>query len=437
MNIPVRVIFFCQILLLSVAAGAVAEPLTLGTAHELALRQAPQLRVRRLQMQARQELPRQATAQLLPQVSASSAYAYNNYSVSYRVDPIEEKIRYNSVNVFQPLLRPDLWQKVGYATLQAEAARLQLQLDEQELSARVVAAYFEVLHRRKGVELAEERLAAYRGRHEKIEGYLARGLANKVDALEAAVKHDQTRADLMEATSQLRLAMMTLGHLIGLSNPELPELGAMLPPPVTEPAAYEAWVGKLDANLAVRLARVGLAMARSDAKIRRYERFPKLDARLSYSDSDSTELTTRTDDFRALLEINLPIFRGGYDSSREEEARLQAEAAREEVEFKLKEEAEKLEKAWADYGLAGDRIRALRQSLDSARLYLATAEKAHQAGLQDLIRVLEARAKVPEVEQQLIKAGYDMIFAYFNLKSAVGEMTAETIQELSRLLPNN
>lgn len=433
--------YLCAFLLafgLLTALPLAAEPLGLGRAYELALDKDPKIRARRFQSLARQELPRQAKAQLFPQISASSSTARTDFELATLPEPVKETTYQYAVTLFQPLFRLEMWKKLDYATLQAEAARVQLRIDEQKLAAELAKAYFDAILSRSGQEFARRRMESQGLRREKLEGYLAKGLTTKMDALDARVEFDRARADWLAEGKRLRVALLTLGHLTGLAEPELPaespSLGHQTDPPLTEKEELDVWRRRLVGSLEVRLAGVGLALAHTEMRIRRYERYPRLDARLSYSDSDSSEFTTRHNDARASLELNVPIYQGGYASSREEEARLSSESAREEVAFQVKTAAELLENHWTGYRLALDQIAAHADARTSAALLVEAMEKAHAAGLQDAVKVLEARARLAESERELVQAQGEAVVAGIGLRTVTGELSVAGLAELERMV---
>ncbi|MFA7383441.1 MAG: TolC family protein [Desulfurivibrionaceae bacterium] len=433
--------YLCAILLafnLLTALPLAAEPLRLGQAFELALDKDPKIRARRFQTMARQEQPRQAKAQLFPQISASSATTKTHYELSYLTQPVEETTFQYAVNLFQPLFRPELWNKLDYATLQAEASRVQLQIDEQKLAAELAKAYFDALLSRRGLEFARTRMEAQGQRREKLDGYLAQGLTTKMDALDARVEFDRARAEWLAEGKRLQVALLTLGHLTGLAEPELPAetpaIGRKADSAVVEKEELNAWRQGLAGSLEVRLAGIGLALAQTDMRIRRNERYPKLDARLSFSDSDSSESTTRRNDARAMLELNIPLYQGGYATSREEEARLSAAAAKEEVSFQIKTAAESLENYWMGYRLALDRIAAHAEARTSAALLVEATEKAHAAGLQDTVKVLEARARLAESEREMVRAQSEAVVAGIGLRMVTGDLNNEGLAALELMI---
>ena len=192
-----------------------------------ALRHDADLSRQRYELDATREEVPMARSQLLPQVSASGGYLWQDSSNSQTVDelnltgdaprPAEIDETYYQVQLQQPLFSLERWRKMDVANAQVSAAELQLAVVEQELALQVSEAYIKAY-------LASQRLGLLESQQDSLELQVRQasrafdlGVGNRVDLLEAQSRYDQAVSDAVEAENELDNALSELERLTGVT----------------------------------------------------------------------------------------------------------------------------------------------------------------------------------------------------------------------------
>ena len=154
------------------------------------------------------------------------------------------------------------------------------------------------------------------------------GVGNRVDLLEAQSRYDQAVADAVEAENELDNALSELERLTGV----MPSFQRSAPGQLStvtldsELDDPESWIAQTNQNLNVLLATEQQKVTQADTSVRRSGYYPELNLNLSYSDRVSDDVYRESEDYRASVELSVPIYRGGYTNAsvRQGEKRIEA-----------------------------------------------------------------------------------------------------------------
>lgn len=394
----------------------------------------------------REEIP-MARSQLLPQVSATGGYLWQD-STNIQTSPddfgldqpaqrpgeIEEN--YWQVQLQQPLFSLERWRGVDVADAQVNAAELQLAVVERDLALQVSEAYVQAY-------LASQRLGLLESQQESLELQVRQaqraydlGIGDRINLLEAQSRLDQAISDAVQAENELDNALSTLERLTGT----LPSFRGLAIGELSEVALTSAW-GEQDEwlvrtgqNLDVLLARQEQRIAEADAGTRRAGYYPQVNLNLTYSDRNSDDVLRESQDYRAGVEMSVPIYRGGYTSAnvRQGEKRIDASQAAfdNQRNLAMQEVRQRLR------SLNGHvrRIEALEQAIASSQLFLSAAERGEQLGLRDLVDVLDARASLYDQRIQYVDTIGEYAMDSLALQSAVGALGSDDLANIMALL---
>jgi outer membrane protein TolC len=166
--------------------------------------------------------------------------------------------------------------------------------------------------------------------------------------------------------------------------------------------------------------------------------YPTLDLVAQYRDStgDSTNTLPRTDTRVGYvgLQLNVPIFAGGYVNSQVRQATAAADEAREAYEYarydlrlKVKREFDALKG-----GIA--RLTALEIALKSGNQMVLSNEKGVRAGTRTTLDVLVAEQQRFNTRVELAKSRYQIMLSWATLLSYGGELKWEHVARINRVL---
>lgn len=420
----------------------------------LALDNDADLSSQRYDMQATAQQVPQAQAGLLPKIDASAGYTYqdsdNYYTGNPDFDPSNEltnpdnETRYEGrtrdtswqVQLTQPLFSLERWRQVDKAEAQRDAAELKVAVAERDLALQVAEAYLDAFLASRKLGLLDSKREALALQVNQAQRSYDLGIGDRINLLESQSRRDQAVADQIRAENELNNALSDLQRLTG----RLPEFGGVGLGDLSTVKVdsdwgdLEGWLTRTPANVEVRLAEQQQQIAQEDTQVRRAGHYPELNLNLSYADRGSNDPFRESETATAGLQLNVPIYQGGYTVARVRQGELSVLAseaaymntlnlARQEVRKRLR-------------SLNGDvrQVEALKRSIESSRLFLEAAEKGEQLGLRDLVDVLDARAELYDLRIQFVEVVRQYLLDTLSLEAAVGELDTQDLTEVMSLL---
>ena len=434
---------------LQTLAAAESATQTLPSLSDLfarALRHDSDLTRQRYELDATREEVPMARSQLLPQVTASGGYLWQDSTNLQTVGdedlgqpatrPGEIDETYYQVQLQQPLFSLERWRKMDVAGAQVSAAELELAVVEQELAMQVSEAYIKAY-------LAAQRLGLLEAQQDSLDLQVRQasrafdlGVGNRVDLLEAQSRYDQAVADAVEAENELDNALSELERLTGV----MPSFQRSAPGQLStvtldsELDDPESWIAQTNQNLNVLLATEQQKVTQADTSVRRSGYYPELNLNLSYSDRVSDDVYRESEDYRASVELSVPIYRGGYTNAsvRQGEKRIEAGLAAVDNERNLA--IQEVRQRFRALNGGERRLQALNQAIESSQLFLEAAERGEQLGLRDLVDVLDARASLYDQRIQYVDTVGNYALDMLALNSAVGSLESQDLERIMTLL---
>ena len=385
----------------------------------------------------------QGLAGLLPSINASANTLWNEnrYDATSQQRIIDKSFNTHGYNVTltQPLFRWGNIVQYNQGKLQVVQAEANFAQASQDLILRVAQAYFDVLY-------AGENLKAVRANKQSITQQLEQakknfevGTATITDSQEAQARFDLVSAQEIAAESELEVKRYALRVIVGKDTGELNRLKpqAELKPP--QPAAMEKWVEAAEKDsFAVQAQQAGAELAAKEVERTRAGHYPTLDAVASYGKNNSALSFLGTDTLETTsrnvgLQLNIPIFQGGYVNSKTREAAANKLAAEASLENTKRMAALSAQQSYLGVvnGLA--QIRALNAALISSTSALESNKLGYEVGVRINIDVLNAENQVYVTKRDLAKARFDTLLAQLRLKAAVGTLSETDLEQINPL----
>lgn len=424
-------------------SAAPAGAIDLLRSYELALVNDGQLKMARARADAGREALPQATAQLLPNLSFN--YAYGHTIQSRTLDNIEEPTqrypsRAGTLGLRQPIYRKDLFSQYDEAKAKVRGSEAQLETDQQTLGVRLTGAYFDALFARDSLALILSQKTAYEGQLRAARLSFSAGAGTRTDIDDIQSRYDLLVADEIKARQAIAASREQLEIFVGEPIAMLSTLDpGSFSVDAHDPASLDEWVARAaeyNPELQVLKARHELALASIErAKAGHH---PSLDlvAQRSNSVGDSTDAFPRTekDTTYVGVQLNLPIFAGGYVNSTvrqatasAEEARYGYEYARDDLRLRVKREFDAVKA-----GIA--RVRALETAVRSADQVVLSNQKGVQAGTRTTLDVLIVEQQRFNTQVELTRARYQLLVSWATLQSYVGDLNTDQIARINRVL---
>jgi TolC family type I secretion outer membrane protein len=426
--------------------AAPVRPLGLIEAWRLAIDNDPTLRAAWAAAAAGRERLPQANAQLLPNF-AFSASRFNNDVNRDALDTLSQSVstrsRYVSRNetlvLRQPLLRQQQWVGVRQAGYQVEDSEAVLEREVQNLAVRVAGSYFDLMQARDQMQLLSSQSEFLQSRLNAAARSIVAGTGTRTDLDDAQARFDLNRAQRLEAAQAIEARRRQLQALV---NRPIGELAALDPKRLSldlpNPGSAEAWVLlAIENSPDVRSARARLDAATEEINRAKAAHFPTLDAVAQWQRSRSEVITQPQTGYTNAsigVQMNLPLYGGGYIESTVREARAQQVRLNEVLEATQLELGVRVHTEFNAVTEGIARVQALEVAARSAEVALDSARKSVVAGIRSSLDVLNAQQLSVQALRDLAQARYGLMLSRVRLLSLIGRVDESALAQISESL---
>ncbi|MBA2490942.1 MAG: TolC family outer membrane protein [Gammaproteobacteria bacterium] len=425
----------------AVLAAAPAQAEDLLDIYQLAAREDAQLQAAQADFQATGEFRPQAWSALLPQVNLSGQYIWQTLDSTRTQDGLVNTqsggfdtdgytLRLDQV-IYDHSLIVQLWQA------DSSIAQAQAELDAiaQALVLRVSEAYFNVLAARDGLQFAVSEKKAIGRQLEQARKRFEVGMIAITDVKEARAAYDLAVAQQVSAQNQLAVTREALQVITGQLPGRLRDLQNRIPLLTPDPADVDQWVRTAnEQNLQLIAAQFATETASLEVDRRRAGHYPTLGLFAQKAENDSgggVFGATETDDQSVGLELNIPIFSGGFVTSSTREASYLFEQSQDLQELQRREAIRQTRASYLNVIAGISRVKALRQALASNRAAAAAARAGFRVGTRTSVDVLLALRETFRTQRDLSRARYNYLLNTLRLKQAAGTLGGNDLVSLN------
>jgi outer membrane protein len=405
----------------------------------------PQLASARAGWEATQEKVPQARAGLLPIVSATGAANANRYtfSASGESDLDINRSFYQSsltVSASQPLYRYQNVVVYDQAKQLVTQSDYTLVLAQQDLIIRTAVAYFDVLLAEFNVELAAQQKLAVSEQLAQAKRNFEVGTATITDTNEAQAKYDQIVATEIQALNDLDRRRTALRAIIGRFPQSLKRVGRGFDPDPPTPNNLDYWVDKAVAgNMNVRFQQANFEIASLEVDRAKAGHYPTLDLVASYGGligNAATNIGVRNNSTLGQigLQLNVPIYTGGFVNSRVREAIALQDKARQDLETAKRSAISNAQDGFSGVNSAVASVKANEQAVQSAEVALQSNKLGQEVGIRTNLDVLNVQQNVFSARRDLANAYFTYLLAVLRLKAAIGTLDEQDLADLNRRL---
>ena len=434
------------LLCLSLSSTLSAQPLDLLKAYEAAQLQDATLAAARAAAAAGRERLPQAKSQFYPNISANFSRNKNDLDTTapnFLGQQQTTNNRYPSSNqtlsIRQPLYRPQLTAQYRQAQAQVDDAEATLAQEEQNLAVRVSGAYFEALLTYDQLDLVLAQRAAYTTQLDAARKGLAAGSGTRTDIDEAQARLDMNTAQEIEARQNITYTQQQLQTLVNQPVAQLAKLDvARLELANPQPDRLEDWIDRAErSSPQLQSLRAQAEAAKQDINRAKAGHHPTLDAVAQWSRSQSESVTntqSRYDNASYGLQLNVPLFAGGYVNSQVRQAIAGQERAEQALEAGRRNLGVRVHKEFRGVTEGVPKIKALEQALRSADQLVLSSQKSFQAGSRTVLDVLNAEQQRVSVMHDLAQARYVYLVSRIRLLALVGGADTEAMLAANQVL---
>lgn len=414
-------------------------------AYKLALENDKQLRAAQAQYVAGVEALPQAQSRLYPSLALSNS----RLTVSQDRKDGETQFpnqRYPSksdnLSLRQPIYNPRLWALKDQAIAGVASATASLGSEQQNMSVRLTESYLALISARERDTLVRSQINLTESRLISAQKSFAAGVGIRTDIDEIQAQIDILQAQALQASNKILTASSELEMLTGKPSDRFFTITKhSFQPTKLDPGSLDDWLNDaLQRNNEVRYR-----IAQRDALIAALasvhaEDLPSLDgvAQINRSSGENAYfVNSKTENRSVGVQLNLPLYQGGWYSSRQRQALANLSEGQEMLERAELITKNEVRKAYFLLRESLLRVTALEKALNSAQTVVVANQKSFQAGVRTTLDVLAAEQRVVQVSVDLVETRAQCLSAWIRLKSLASDVDEATFQSLStQLIPD-
>ena len=383
-------------------------------------------------------------AGLLPQISASASRArvrgereYTAQSLGSRdvIEPLSYFSTSRTVQVRQSVLNMAAIANFRQGRARAEYSTEVFRGKQNDLALRLSSAYFQALLSQHAIDLAQAKVQSIEQQLKTAEVQFKAGDGTVTDVDEARARRDLAQAQLIEARNQLTVAMRSLQELVGDKPVSLAQLKAdfakQLKP---ELETLDTWLDRaLETSADIAAQRRALEVAEREVDKNRAGHLPTVDVYASSGRSQSDSFSSINQEYRTRqlgVQVNIPIFSGGYTNAATTQAIANRERARNELEATVNKTHIEVTKQYSGTVSGLAKVQALELAVKSSEQALESTKMGFKAGMRSNVDILNAEEQLYTSRRDLAEAKYVYLLSRLRLKAAAGQLSEADMGEV-------
>ena len=427
----------------AMTVSAQSSALDFKQVYQAALEQDATIRASRAAADSGRERLPQARAGLMPQVSASAGRNFNSLDTTSpnilgELGTINDRYFSDnkSVQLRQPLVNMQRWLQFEQAKSMVAETEATLDRDLQNLVVRVAGAYFEYLMSDEQLELVLAQKKMYTSLVDAAKKGLAAGSGTRTDIDDAQARLDMASAQELEARQNQDQTRRQLEVLINQPVASVAKLNVpalKLVGPV--PASLDEWTSRAEKNSPeIKAMQARLEAARREVSKSQAGHLPTLDAVAQWSNSGSeniTRINSRYENKSIGVQLNVPLFSGGYVNSTIRQAVAEQTRAEETLEALRRDLGVRVHKEFRGVSEGVMRVRALEQAVRSADQMMKSTQMSLKAGSRTQLDVLNAQQQYTMALRDLAQARFVYLMSKVKLASLAGDDAVASVDDVN------
>jgi len=411
--------------------------------YQKALQYDAQYRVAAALTEAEREEINKARALFMPkvQLSANVGKGVTDRTADTVAGQVENRYDYSLKNYALSIRQP-LFNKESIAAYRASEASVKskealLSKESSTLIMRIAQAYFEVLYAQEKIEVTRNKIEAVQQQLKQAQRRYEQGHGTITEVSEAQATLDMSQAELIDASNAMQMYRQVLSDITGQPVDTVAALNpASLPSTVPESELLDDWLSQVDqSNPDIAAARYALEGAQHDVERKQAGHYPTVDlvGVRSYSENDNNNtIGLRFDTTTLAVQLNMPLFAGGFTSASVRQAQDRVIAAQEQLNLRSRDAGANVRKYLNSIHGNFLSIQAYTLAVKSGETALEGTQKGFTAGLRTNVEVLNAQQKLYASKLELSKARYMLVNDIVNIKQAAGQLNEAQLQSLNR-----
>lgn len=339
----------------------------------------------------------------------------------------------------QPIFYYQQWVELDKAMALVSQANAIYANAEQDLILRTIQRYFQVLKASDNLKYASSLYDAYNELYSQINKRFEAGINTTTDVQLAKARRDSSYASVVAAENNLKAQKKALQELTCMPIEKFTPMSEQVKLLSPVPKSVNNWMETaLAHNLTLQAVRCHLASLKEDVRINRSQHLPVVNLNSAFVHTGTLNdlfFTPKNNDSYIGLQVSMPIFTGGYITSKTR----QAQFLYNQVDRQLEALYRQVETATYDsyLGVINQlaQIEAYKQAIRSNKTALEGVKESFDAEiLYTIVDVLNSESDLIQAQQNYANARYDYILQSVLLKKNAGTLCPDDILLINDLL---
>jgi outer membrane protein len=325
--------------------------------------------------------------------------------------------------------------------ISAQVSELEWQSAQQDLMLQTAQRYF-------GAVLADHKLTLLRKQqkavdlaHVEAKDRFSLGDKPVTDTYEASARAHALQAQVLGAQDELALALNALSDATGVPNPAVQMLLASrdVTPSSLQPLPY--WLSEaMEKNPMLRMQMANLQVTQQELAKYSAAGATTLDlvaqaGRDQLSGNGNFGAASNTSSQQMIgLQLNVPLYTGGYRSAKQDEALRLQDKASAEVERTRQQISQQTRTAWLGLQTGSSRLTALSESRMASLARLDATRLGRQVGDRTTLDLLQAENDAGAAELALLQARFELLLNRLRLHALAGDLNEPKLEVVNALL---
>lgn len=432
-------LFGSIIMALSIPSMSYSESLL--QVYQDAKRNDAQLKISEINFLATLEKKPQILSGLKPRVDFSSNASYNLQYTDRTLGGNDRAAFLNfgyTLSLSKSLINKQLDAQVDQVDASIGQAKALLEADRQSLIVRIAEVYFQYLNAKENLTFRKAEKIAIGRQLNQVKAYFEAGRSAITDVKEAQARYDLASAQVEVANQQIDVSRESIRVITTKYYKNLDGVSDKIPLVVPQPNNIEAWAKTSLANSKQLVAaQRAVDIAQKTVDIERAVKSPKVNLFAKHSGSSTLgEDAFDQDKLDASvgLQLNMPLYQGGYITSRVREARHKLRQARQQLELQKRLTTQQTRAAYLTIVSGLSQVKALKQALNSTQTAANATQAGFEAGTRTAVDVLLSLRETFSAKRDYATARYDFLLNTLKLKQATGTLSEVDLASVSKLL---
>jgi outer membrane protein len=346
-----------------------------------------------------------------------------------------------AISVSQPLINPIRAAQSQQLAIASDVAQLQAQSTLQELILKTVQKYFDVV-------LLERKLSTLRDQKKAVDLALQEAedrftLGDKpiTDTHEASARAYSLQAQVLATENELELARGALTDATGVANPTVQTLPATSEVVVANLPPLSEWL----TSAMDRSPQIRMMMAKVQAAQQEVSKYGAMSAATLdlvaqavrdqlNGDGNFGNASNSSSQQMVGLQLNIPLYTGGYRSSKQGETLRLLDKASAELEHARQQISQQTRAAWLGMQTGSARLDALVEAHKASLSRLDATRLGRQVGDRTMLELLQAGNDASGSELALLQARIELLLNRLQLQALSGQLDEQQLTIVNTLL---